>query len=373
MPLAAKPATAPARPGLDGAPSRSAASRQASGPIESKGMSVRHKRACWPTRRGIHWLSGRTKSSTTAAQASSAGAIASARPLWARLPPGRPTLSITQIAVTASETVTTNLNRKRLLFTASEMSGRKPIPTKNKIAAMRIPPATAPAKIDRKRHGAESFTSSSMRSSVFTGATPIENSQRFQRTMQRDANGTLCHLEPVGCLPNAVAIERYGFDDLSLVCLQMTKQRIDFLCGQFWSLILGLQAVHHHFDRHADASPAPPQDVDQLVPGDRRHPGPNGPGLIPGSPLQVDREQHLLHNILSFAFWRAQPPTPGAGNSPYMWGQRHQELSVGARVAGHVRAHPHRPIVLLGRRGHLPSLTRRTRKLLQRSWFLIAH
>ena len=40
MPLAAKPATAPARPGLDGAPSRSAASRQASGPIESKGMSA---------------------------------------------------------------------------------------------------------------------------------------------------------------------------------------------------------------------------------------------------------------------------------------------------------------------------------------------
>src|ERR1700682_4243881 len=112
MPLAPKPATAPARPGLDGAPSPSAASRQASGPIESKGISVRQKRALWPTRRGIHWLSGRTKSSTTAAQASSAGAIASARPLWARLPPGRPTLSVTQIAVTASETVKTNLDRE---------------------------------------------------------------------------------------------------------------------------------------------------------------------------------------------------------------------------------------------------------------------
>jgi Protein of unknown function (DUF692) len=45
MPLAAKPATAPARPGLDGAPHRSAASREASGPIESKRISVRHKRA----------------------------------------------------------------------------------------------------------------------------------------------------------------------------------------------------------------------------------------------------------------------------------------------------------------------------------------
>ena len=99
--------------------------------------------------------------------------------------------------------------------------GRKPIPTKNKIAAMMIPPATAPAKIDRKRHGAESFTSSSMRSSVFTGATPIENGQRFQRTMQRDANGTLCHLEPVGCLADAAAIERYGSDDFPLLRLQV--------------------------------------------------------------------------------------------------------------------------------------------------------
>src|SRR6202163_1469844 len=206
MPLAPKPATAPARPGLEGAPSRSAASRQASGPIESKAISVRQKRALWPTRRGIHWLSGRTKSSTTAAQASSAGAMASARPLWARLPPGRPTLSVTQIAVTASETVTTNLNRKRLLFTATEMSGRNPIPTKNKIAAMMIPPATAPAKIDRKRHGAKSFTSSPMRSSVFTGATPIEN-------------GTLFHLEPVGFFADAAAIQRYGSDDFHLLRL----------------------------------------------------------------------------------------------------------------------------------------------------------
>src|ERR1019366_2712468 len=161
-----------------------------------------------------HWLSGRTKSSTTAAQASSAGAIASARPLWARLPPGRPTPSVTQIAATASETVTTNLNRKRLLFTASEMSGRKPIPTKNKIAAMMIPPATAPANTDRKpQGGSKSFTSRLMRSSVFTGAIPIENGQRFQRAMQRDSNGTLCHLEPVGCFADAAAIERYGSDD----------------------------------------------------------------------------------------------------------------------------------------------------------------
>ena len=117
--------------------------------------------------------------------------------------------------------VTTNLNRKRSLFAASEMSGRKPIPTKNKIAAMRIPPATAPAKIDRKRHGTKSFTSSSMRSSVFTGATPVENGQSFQCTMQRDANGTLCHLEPVGCLADAAAIERYGSDDFPLLRLQM--------------------------------------------------------------------------------------------------------------------------------------------------------
>src|SRR5258708_23639617 len=77
----------------------------------------------------------------------------------------------------------------------------------------------------------------------------------------------------------------------------------------------------------------------------------------------MDSEQNLLHKILDFALGGAQPPTPGARHSPYMWGQRHQELSVGARVAGHSRAHPHRPIVLLGRRGHLPSLTRRTRNL----------
>jgi hypothetical protein len=45
--------------------------------------------------------------------------------------------------------------------------------------------------------------------------------QRFQRTMQRDANGTLCHLEPVGCLADAAAIERYGSDDFPLLRLQV--------------------------------------------------------------------------------------------------------------------------------------------------------
>ena len=44
--------------------------------------------------------------------------------------------------------------------------------------------ATAPANTDRKRHRGESFTSSSMRSSVFTNTAPIEGSQCLERTMQ---------------------------------------------------------------------------------------------------------------------------------------------------------------------------------------------
>jgi hypothetical protein len=92
-------------------------------------------------------------------------------------------------------------------------------------------------------------------------------------------------------------------------------------------------------------------------------PGPDGPRLIPSSPFKMDSDRNVLQRILNFALGGAQPPTLGAGHSVYMWGQRHQEPSVGARVAGHGRPHPH-PIVLLGRGGHLPSLTRRTRKLL---------
>ena len=52
-------------------------------------------------------------------------------------------LSTTQIAVTASEMVTTNLNRKRPLFTAPEISGLGPTSAKNNTAAMITPPATA--------------------------------------------------------------------------------------------------------------------------------------------------------------------------------------------------------------------------------------
>src|SRR5579862_3242299 len=126
-------------------------------------------------------------------------------------------LSVTQIAVTASEMVTTNLNRKRPLSIASEMSGRTPTPAKNNIATMTTPPATATATADRKRHGTKSFTSNSMRSSVFTGASPIENGQGFQRAMQRHPDRTLCHLEPIGRLADAAAVEGYGSDDFLLL------------------------------------------------------------------------------------------------------------------------------------------------------------
>jgi hypothetical protein len=61
--------------------------------------------------------------------------------------------------------------------------------------------------------------------------------------MQRDANGTLCHLEPVGCLADAAAIERYGSDDFPLLRLQVPEKRVDVARGKLWGQIFGLQAV----------------------------------------------------------------------------------------------------------------------------------
>ena len=44
---------------------------------------------------------------------------------------------------------------------------------------------------------------------------------------------------------------------------------------------------------------------------------------------------------------------------------RHEELSIGVRVAGHSRPHPRRPVNFPRRHGHVPSLTRRTPDLLR--------
>jgi hypothetical protein len=95
--------------------------------------------------------------------------------------------------------------------------------------------------------------------------------------MQRNANGALRHLEPVGCLADAVAIERYGSDDLSLLRLQSPEQRIDVTCGQLRRLIFSPQAVHDVVDWYTDVRPAAPENVDELIPGDRSDPRPDRP------------------------------------------------------------------------------------------------
>ena len=74
MPLATRPATAPVRPGLVGAPCRKAANMHAKGPIDRNGISIKQNWAFVPTSLDHHAVSGVTMSSAATATMSSIGA-----------------------------------------------------------------------------------------------------------------------------------------------------------------------------------------------------------------------------------------------------------------------------------------------------------
>jgi hypothetical protein len=91
--------------------------KQPSGPIESRGMSVRQMPALWPMSLLIHCPLGRTKSSMPTAHAKRMGATSNAA-LDLKSSSGRESLREAWTAVTANEIVTTNLNKNRMVWTA---------------------------------------------------------------------------------------------------------------------------------------------------------------------------------------------------------------------------------------------------------------
>src|SRR5260370_41249323 len=113
MPLAARPATAPARPGLVGAPSRNASSRQASGPLESNGISVKQLRAFEPTIRVIQRDGGTTMSSTRTPVTRTTGEIGKAQPHHPKDAPGLAARTIAAVAGVARGRVIATLRRMR--------------------------------------------------------------------------------------------------------------------------------------------------------------------------------------------------------------------------------------------------------------------
>src|SRR5271169_6625513 len=118
MPLAARPAMAPAKPGLVGAPTLKAKSRQASGPMESSGINVTQFRAFEPTSRVIQRDGGTARSSARTPVAKTTGEIAKAQPDNPKEAPGLAARNSAAVAATARDRVIANLRRKRTVSIA---------------------------------------------------------------------------------------------------------------------------------------------------------------------------------------------------------------------------------------------------------------
>src|SRR5947207_6016275 len=113
MPAEERPASAPARRGLDGAPYLRAAKNASKGPMESEQIAKKQKSGLMPIMPGSQVEDGITRSSPRAAARSMPGAKAMSHSRRPGEASGRKIWSTRPMALAARVSVKTNLNRNR--------------------------------------------------------------------------------------------------------------------------------------------------------------------------------------------------------------------------------------------------------------------
>ena len=170
----------------------------------------------------------------------------------------------------------------------------------------------------------------------------------FSARCKRHPHRHFAHRQPRRGRRDRLAFERDRRDDVALARRELLHHPLDVAAGM---RVVALRRGQHRLeilDRLGPAHAAPPHRVDDLVAGDgvdpRRQPGP----AVPGAPLQVDRQQSFLHDILDI-----RVADPGAGESaarhrPDRPANLLEQPPIGRLVARQGGAHRRRPFVVAG-------------------------
>src|SRR6185437_10928739 len=87
-------------------------------------------------------------------------------------------------------------------------------------------------------------------------------------------------------------------------------------------------------ERQVDAAATAAQEINDLMPGDREHPGRHGGTAHPGLALQMNGEQNLLQDIFRIGLRRTGTDEATANETAQFRRQQSQKAAIGFRIAG---------------------------------------
>jgi hypothetical protein len=163
--------------------------------------------------------------------------------------------------------------------------------------------------------------------------------------MKGNAHGALGHRQPLGSLLYGGAFDGNGPHSIPLPLGQAAKMAVHIGNEHGWLASVSRQNLSKFLNRKSGVPPASAQRVNDLMARDSSKPRADWRILIPALPLEVDRKQRFLHDVLCICISRpAKGETPpGQGAKP--WRQKLKQTAVGLRITRQTRAHQLRPFL----------------------------
>jgi len=129
--------------------------------------------------------------------------------------------------------------------------------------------------------------------------------------MQRDADGSFAHFEPLCGFPDAVTEQRYGSEKVPLSRSEPPHNYCDVVRKKIRA-VFDRQFMDYSIDGHVATPGAPALCVDKLVPFNRRNPRTNRTFLVPEASVDMDCKQNFLNNVIRFVWRQTDLPCPPA-------------------------------------------------------------
>src|SRR5437879_4476652 len=183
-------------------------------------------------------------------------------------------------------------------------SARTPNATSMRPSAITAPAVTAMeiARPTKPRSTGSTFAlSMATRSSVFILGLPRDKGrQRAQAAMNVDLDTGFRDAAPLGRLRYAPALELHALNGAPHFFRQASQKFFDVVRALGPRTVVLRQDFGILIERHACRRPDPAQIVDELVSSDGVQPGRKWLPSVVGVALEMDGQQHFLHQILGF-------------------------------------------------------------------------
>ena len=133
--------------------------------------------------------------------------------------------------------------------------------------------------------------------------------------MERDPHGAFAHAQANRRFLRAHSFYGDEADNVTLALVQPLQHPFDIVAVEIVGLAFGPQRLAHALDRDLGPEAPPSLRVDQLVVEDGGDPRADRTGRLPCRPLQVDREEDVLDDVLGIRKRHissiAEPPSDG--------------------------------------------------------------